>query len=75
MLFNQKHEDTLNRLTEQLRLALALTPNLITKVIADACIHLRVLKTAGKTARIDQLIEVGAWNDAALSLIKLELPA
>lgn len=74
MLFNQKHEDTLNRLTEQLRLALALTPNLITKVIADACIHLRVLKTAG-TARIDQLIEVGAWNDAALSLIKLELPA
>jgi hypothetical protein len=34
-----------------------------------------VLTRAGKTARIDQLIKAGAWSDAALALIELELPA
>ena len=75
MLSNPKHEDRLDRLMEQLRLAPALTPNLIGAVIADACTRLPVLKRAGKAARINQLIEVGAWSDAALALIELELPA
>src|SRR5665213_3330126 len=75
MLSDPKHEDCLDRLTEQLRLAPALTPDLIGIVIADACIRLPVLTRAGKTARIDQLIEAGAWCDTALALIELELPA
>ena len=75
MLFDPKHEDRLDRLMEQLRLAPALTPDLIGAVIADACIRLPVLHRAGKAARIDQLIEAGAWSDAALALIELELPA
>jgi len=33
------------------------------------------MKRAGKAARIAQLIEAGAWDDAALALIELELPA
>jgi len=33
-----------------------------------------VLHRAGMAARIDQLIEAGAWSDAALALIELELP-
>jgi hypothetical protein len=28
----------------------------------------------GKTARIERLIETGAWTDAALALVDLELP-
>jgi len=75
MLSDPKHEDRLDRLTEQLRLAPAITPDLISNVIADACIRLPVLTRAGKTARIDQLIKAGAWSDAALALIELELPA
>ena|SRR5665213_52216 len=75
MLSDPKHEDCLDRLTEQLRLAPALTPDLIGIVIADACIRLPVLTRAGKTARIDQLIEAGAWCDTALALIELKLPA
>ena len=75
MLSKPKHEDRLDRLTEQLRLAPALTPDLISNVIADACIRLPVLTRAGNAARIDQLIEAGAWSDAALALIELELPA
>ena len=75
MLFDPKHEDRLDALEEQLRRAPALTPDLISNVIADACTRLPVMKRAGKAARIDQLIEAGAWSDAALALIELELPA
>jgi hypothetical protein len=57
------------------RHAHALTPDLISNVIADACTRLPAMKRAGKAARIDQLIETGAWDDAALALIELELPA
>ena len=68
--------DRLDRLTEQLRLAPALTADLVSNVVAGACTRIPVLNKAGKaTRRLDQLIEAGAWSDAALALIELELPA
>jgi hypothetical protein len=67
-------QDGLNRLAEQLRLAPALTPTLIISVIADACVRLPALYTAGTAVRVDQLIKAGAWNDVALGLIETELP-
>ena len=75
MSFHAKEEDRLVRLTEQLRLAPAPSRDLISAVMAEACTRLPVLRSAGKTARIDRLIETGAWHDAALTLIELELPA
>ena len=76
MLFDPKHEDRLHRLTEQLRLTPALTPDLISNVVVGACSRLPVLNRAEEaTRRLDQLIEAGAWSDAALALIELELPA
>ena len=75
MLSDPKYQDRLDRLTEQLRLAPALTPDLISNVVVDACIRLPVLNKAGKAIRLDQLIAAGAWSDAALALIELELPA
>jgi len=75
MLFDPKHEGPLDALEAQLRRAHAVTPDLISNVIADACVRLPVMKRAGKAARIDQLIEAGGWDDAALALIELELPA
>jgi hypothetical protein len=75
MLSDSKDEDRLDRLTEQLRLAPALTPDLVSNVVADACTRIPVLNKAGKAAWIDQLIKAGAWSDAALALIELELPA
>jgi hypothetical protein len=72
MLFDPKHEDRFDRLTEQLRLSPALKPDhLISNVIVHACTRI----PAEKAARIDQLIEAGAWSDAALALVELELPA
>jgi hypothetical protein len=75
MSLDPKHEEQLDALEAQLRLAAALTPDLMSNVIADACVRLPVMKRAGKAARIDQLIDAGAWSDAALALIELELPA
>jgi hypothetical protein len=75
MLFHAKDENRLDRLTEQLRLAPALTRDLLSTVMAEVCTRLPMLRSAGKAARIDRLIETGAWNDAALALIELELPA
>ena len=71
MLFDPKHEDRFERLTDELRRALAVTPDLVSNVIVDACTRL----PAVNATRVDQLIEVGAWTDAALALIELELPA
>src|SRR5664280_1419617 len=75
MLSDQKNADGLDRLAEQLRLAPALSADLISNVVADACTRLPILNKGGKAARLDQLIEAGAWSDAALALIELELPA
>jgi hypothetical protein len=75
MLLDPKHEERLDRLTNELRLAPALSPDHFSRIIADACTRLPLLNKAGGAARIDQLIKVGAWSDAALALIELELPA
>jgi hypothetical protein len=75
MLFNPKHEYRLDRLADQLRLAPAVTPELFSAIIAESCTRLPVTKRAGRTAHLDQLIKAGAWTDAALALVGLELPA
>jgi hypothetical protein len=75
MLLVSKHEDRLGRLADQVRSAQAGTPALMADVIAEACTRLPGLNRAGKAGRIDQLIDDGAWTDAALLLIELELPA
>ena len=75
MLTNPKHEDRLDRLMDRLRLAPALTSDLWSQVIAAVCVRLPVLSKAGKAIRLDQMIDAGAWTDAALALIELELPA
>ena len=76
MLFNPTNEPTnegrLDGLVEQLRLAPTPTSELISDVIVGA---FSVLKRTGKAALIDRLIESGAWTDAALALVEIELPA
>ena len=66
MLFDPKHEQHLGMLEAQLRRAQALTPELMSDVIAQTCVRFAACETAAK-ARIDRLIESGAWTDAALA--------
>jgi hypothetical protein len=73
MLFAPKHEEQLGRLEEQLRCARAITSQLMSDVIGQACTrfpaHSRTVK-----AKVNRLIESGAWTDATLALVELELP-
>jgi hypothetical protein len=52
-----------------------MSPELLADVIAQACVRLPALRQAVKADRIGRPAEVGAWTDAALALIELELPA
>jgi hypothetical protein len=73
MLFNPNHEQGLAALQRHLRSCQAITPALMRDVIAQACPRLPAYPVATK-AKLDALIEAGAWIDAALALLKLELP-
>jgi hypothetical protein len=73
MLFKPTHENRLDRLEDKLRLAHAVTPDLISSIIVDTCT--RLPNRADMATRIDQLIAADAWCDAAVALIELELPA
>jgi len=64
----------LGALGEQLREASEVDANLMTEVIGAACRRYPSLGQSEKTARVEQLIRSGAWTDAALALIDLELP-
>ncbi|WP_199580716.1 hypothetical protein [Bradyrhizobium sp. MOS003] len=61
-------------LRRQLRDAAAMTRPLMLDVIARACRRVPTPGGGERTERIMRLIEVEAWADAALALIKLELP-
>lgn len=75
MLYNPKHENKVGRLEDEFRFAPELTCELISAVIADAHTDLPARDNATKVARLDQMIQAGAWSDAALALIQLKLPA
>jgi hypothetical protein len=47
---------------------------LVADIIGAACRRFPSLGQGEKTARVDRLIRSGAWTDAALALIDLELP-
>ena len=64
----------LGGLSQHLREASEVDANLMTEVIGAACRRYPSLGQSGKTARVEQLIQYGAWTDAALALIDLELP-
>src|SRR5712692_10390979 len=61
-------------LNDRLRDAHAVTTDLMSKVIGETCRRFPSVEQTEKTARIERLMGSGAWTDAALALIDLELP-
>jgi hypothetical protein len=68
-----EHHDS-GELSDRLRDVHAVTAELIAEVIDETCRRFPPIRRTEKTARIEQLIGSGAWTDAALALIDLELP-
>jgi hypothetical protein len=61
-------------LNDRLRNANAVTAELMSDVIGQACRRFGSAGRTGKTARLERMIATGAWIDAALALVDLELP-
>jgi hypothetical protein len=66
-------DQQLEWLESELRGARAVTPELMSTVMVNSCVRLSGLGPAAK-AQLGRLIIAGAWVDAALALLKLELP-
>jgi hypothetical protein len=71
LLSELQHPDNLN---DRLRQADSVTTELMCAVIGESCRRFPSVGQSAKTARIDRLMKSGAWTDAALALIDLELP-
>ncbi len=74
MSFGSDQAALLDRLDDAVRRAPRPTHGLVSKIIAGACSRIPVLCKAGKAAEVDRMVELGAWTDAALTLVTLELP-
>ncbi len=74
MAFAADYMVLFDRLDDELRVAPQLDRSLFTKIIVGACKRIPVLSKSGQASRIDRLIEAGAWTDAAMAVIALELP-
>jgi hypothetical protein len=61
-------------LGDRLRNAYAMTADFLSDIIRQTCRRFPSDGQGNKTARVQRLIESGAWTDAALALIDLELP-
>ena len=73
MTLLSKHRDPAE-LDDRLRDAHAVTCELMSEVIGEACRRFPSVGQSKKSERIERLIQTGAWTDAALALIDLELP-
>src|SRR6267154_2016073 len=67
------HRDS-RALVDRLQDAPAVTAELLSEVINEACWRFPPIRRTEKAARIERLMQSGAWTDAAMALIELELP-
>jgi hypothetical protein len=74
MLMHSNHADRFDQLEQQLRVAQAVTSDLVSGVVAGACRRLSALPNTNTAASIARLIKANAWTDAALAIIESELP-
>jgi hypothetical protein len=61
-------------LSDRLRETYAVTTEFLSDIIRQTCRRFPSSGQSGKIARVERLIQSGAWTDAALALIDLELP-
>jgi hypothetical protein len=73
MLLDPKYDERLADLQERLHSANTVTSGLMSDTIAIACVRFGALGAATKV-RVKWLIEAGAWTDATIALLELELP-
>ena len=63
-----------SRVAGKIRDADAVTAELLSEVIREVCSRLPSVRRTKDLQRIEQYIQSGAWTDAVLALLALELP-
>ena len=66
--------DRTTELSDRLRACGAVTAEFIAEIAGSTCQRLASMRHTEQAARLQRLIRSGAWTDAALALIELELP-
>ena len=69
-----KNGERLDQVSDEVRLASAVTADLMSELISVACERLPAVNRAEKPAPVRRLIESSAWTEAALALVEIELP-
>ena len=72
LLPSERHSPA--ELDDRLRNADAVTADIMSDVIGRACRRFPSPGQSEKSYRLERMLESGAWTDAALALIDLELP-
>jgi hypothetical protein len=73
MLHSSEYHE-LGRLDDRLSRAEVMTPALMSDVLNAACIRFASMRHTGHARQLGQMIQSGAWTDASLALIEIELP-
>jgi hypothetical protein len=66
--------ERLDRVNSQIQRAAVITAEVMCEFVAAACLRLPLLNRSSTVARIQRLIDTGAWTEVALALIEIELP-
>jgi hypothetical protein len=75
MLSSPKHASAHDKLSDRIRSAQTITPDLVSDVLDASCVRLPCLNRSGIVAeRIARLRQSSAWTDLCLMLIAVELP-
>jgi hypothetical protein len=74
MAFSSDDSALLDEIDENLQAAVEPTCGMFSKIIAGICTRIPILGRAEKRLRIARLTESGAWTDAAMALLKIEMP-
>jgi hypothetical protein len=61
-------------LGDRLRDARAVSAEFMADIVGETCRRFPSVGQSGRSARVERLIRSGAWTDAALALLDLELP-
>src|SRR4029077_3530568 len=75
MALARNHKALIERVDEALQSAAAPAADLFYKVMQNACARLPAFNGSGLVTRLERLIEGGAWTEATLALVALEMPA
>jgi len=68
------HQEDLDQLICRIEQAAAPDAWLFADILSSACHRAESMRRAGHAGNYDQLVDAGAWTEAALALAELELP-